>query len=67
MQKCEPSPNNEPKLRPDCMIIEITNEELTGLSRTEIEMETLMFPPRQMADPGIFGAPSWDTPLTPGT
>jgi hypothetical protein len=45
MQKCDFSPENKQKLRPDCMIVEITHE-LTGLWRKGLEMEKIMFQAR---------------------
>jgi hypothetical protein len=44
MQKCAVSPNNEQKLLPDCMLVEITHEEIDRALKES--KWTLKFPPR---------------------
>jgi hypothetical protein len=46
MQNCVFSSENKQKLRPDCMIVEITHEEIDRALKTGLEMETIRFQPR---------------------
>jgi hypothetical protein len=45
VQKYDFSPEKK-NLRPDCMIVEITNDDIDGLLRNELLMETPTSPPR---------------------
>jgi hypothetical protein len=65
MQKCDFSPENKQKLRPDCMIPEITNDDVDRAPKKQTRNGETNIPTQ--VDPGRYGLLSWDTPLTPDT
>jgi len=66
MQNCDFSPDNKQKLRPDCMIVEITQIEIERAFKKRKRNGDATVPTQTIADPGRSGSLSWGTPPTLG-
>jgi hypothetical protein len=67
MQKCDFSPETKQKLRPDCMIVEITNDEIDRALKKRTRNGDTNVPTQINGRPRNIWLIELGTPLTPGT